>query len=46
MTAEAHRIAVLRPSDFPGVTLTQPLVGALNLPAVVDLLLEDAELVS
>ena len=36
----------LGPGDFPGVAETQPLVGLLDLPAVDDLLLEDAELVA
>ncbi len=46
MTAEAHWIVVFRPSNFPGVAMVQPFVGVLDLPAVVDPLLKDAELVS
>ena len=34
------------PRDLPRVAVAQPLVGALDLPAVDDLLLEDAELVA
>ena len=32
--------------DLPGVAVAQPLVGDLRLPAVADLLVEDAELVA
>jgi len=32
--------------DLPGVALLQPLVGDFHLPAVADLLVEDAELVA
>ena len=34
------------PRHFPGVAETQPLVRLLDLPAVDDFLLEDAELVA
>ena len=36
----------LGPRDLPRVAEAQPLVGLLDLPAVDDLLLEDAELVA
>src|SRR5262245_4655304 len=36
----------LRPRDFPGVAVTQPLVRALALPAVLDALVDDAVLVA
>ena len=42
LTSTAHS----GPRDVPGRAETQPLVGALDLPAVDDLLLEDAELVA
>ena len=36
----------VRAHDLPGVALLQPLVGDFHLPAVADLLVEDAELVA
>src|SRR5262245_46703840 len=36
----------LRPRDFPRVAVTQPLVGALDLPPVLDALVEYAVLVA
>ena len=36
----------LRPHDLPGIAEAQPVVGALLLPAIDDLLVEDAELVA
>ena len=33
-------------ADLPGVAVAQPVVGELDLPAVVNLLVEDAELVA
>ena len=36
----------LGPRDLPRVAVAQPLVGHLDLPAVADLLVEDAELVA
>ena len=44
--AELHFHRPLRPRDLPGIAEAQPLVGLLHLPAVDDLLLEDAELVA
>ena len=36
----------LRPHELPGVSTLEPLVGDLHLPAVLDRLIEDAELIS
>ncbi len=44
--AERDRDGVLGPLDLPRVAEAQPLVGALDLAAVADHLLEDAELVA
>ena len=44
--AERHLGGDLRARDFPRVAETQPLVGDLDLPAVADRLIEDAELVA
>ena len=46
MAAEADVEAVVRTRDLPGIALLQPLVGDLDLGAVADLLVEDAELVA
>ena len=46
VAAELHLAAPLGPRDLPGIAVAQPLVGLLHLPAVDDLLLEDAELVA
>ena len=45
-TAELDAHGVLGPHVLPGVAEAQPLVRALDLPPVPDLLLEDAELVA
>ena len=45
VAAELHLARDFRPRDFPGVPVAQPLVGDLGLPAVLDRLVEDAELV-
>ena len=42
----AHPIGDLGPADLPGVAQAQPLVRHLHLPAVPDLLVEDAEFVA
>ena len=44
--AQLHFDGPFRAGNLPGVAVAQPLVGALDLPAVDDLLLEDAELVA
>src|SRR5690606_38850611 len=44
--AELHGRGPLRTRDLPWITEREPLVRALDLPAVDDLLLEDAELVA
>ena len=36
----------LGPREFPGVAELQPVIGALDLPAILDLLFEDAVLVA
>ena len=46
VAAELHVAAPLGPRDLPGIAVAQPLVGLFDLPAVDDLLLEDAELVA
>ena len=46
VAAEAHAHGDLRARDLPGVPEGQPLVRLLDLPAVVDELVEDAELVA
>ena len=46
MPAEPDREAQLRPCQFPGIAVAQPEVGDFLLPAVVYLLVEDAELVA
>ena len=44
--AELHFRRPLRPAQLPGIAVAQPLVGLLDLPAIDDLLVEDAELVA
>ena len=44
--AEPHLLRPLRPHELPGIAEAQPLVGLLDLPAVDDVLVEDAELVA
>ena len=44
--AEPDRVLDLEPPDLPRVAVAQPAVGALDLPAVADLLVERAELVA
>ena len=46
VAAELHLLRPLRPRDLPRIAEAQPLVGALDLPAVDDLLMKDAELVA
>ena len=46
MAAEIHLIDHLRPLEFPGVAETEPLVGIFLLPAVLDDLAEQAEIVA
>ena len=46
MTAQIHVVADLRPHDFPGGSLLQPLVGHPDLRSVMQLLIEDAEFVT
>ena len=46
-SAELHVVGVtFRTRDLPGIPQPQPLVGHLDLPAVTDRLVEDAELVA
>ena len=45
-SAEAHVVRDLRADDLPWVPETQPLVGQLDLPAVADGLIENAELLA
>ena len=44
--AEADRVLDLVAADLPRVAVAQPAIGALDLPAVADVLIEDAELVA
>jgi len=46
MAAQLDQEGDLGVRDFPGVAQAQPAVEHLDLPAVVDLLVEDAELVA
>ena len=46
VTAPVDRVMHVGLGDLPRVTVGQPVVGLLDLPAVVDLLVEDAELVA
>ena len=46
VAAPHHAVVQLRLDDFPGVALGQPVVGLLDLPAVADVLIEDAEFVA
>ncbi len=46
MAAQLHFVLDLGVMEFPGVVIFQPLVGDLHLPAVPDLLVENAELVA
>ena len=41
-----HVVGDLRLGDLPRIAVAQPLVGDFDLPAVADLLVEDAELVA
>ena len=45
MAPEFHVKGEFRPAYFPGVAEAQPFVSHLNLPAVADGLLKDAEFV-
>ena len=44
--AELHLVGDFGPGDLPRIAQAQPLVGDLHLPAVLDGLVEDAELVT
>ncbi len=44
--AERHLDRFARPDDFPGIGLSQPVVGMFDLEAVLDRLPEDAVLVA
>ena len=46
VAAELHVVGDFGPGDLPGVAEAQPFVGDLHLPAVLDGLVEDAELVA
>ena len=46
VAAPLDQVADIGFGDLPGVSVRQPVVGLLNLPAVADLLVEDAELVA
>src|SRR5277367_340773 len=46
MTTEVNLDGTLRPANLPWISVAQPVVGELDLPSVVDGLLEDAELVA
>ena len=46
VAAEADGLRVLVARQLPGVAELQPVVVLLDLPAVLDLLLEDAEVVA
>src|SRR5262249_31665545 len=46
VAAELHFDRPLGPDDFPGIAESQPFVGLFDLPAVDDLLMEDAELIA
>jgi hypothetical protein len=46
VAAEPHFHRPLGPQHFPRIAEAQPFVGALHLPAIDDLLREDAELVA
>jgi phosphoglycerate dehydrogenase-like enzyme len=44
--APLDQVVDVRFGDFPGVSVVQAIVGLLDLPTVVDLLVEDAELIA
>jgi len=44
--AELHLVGDFRPGDLPRIAQAQPLIRDLHLPAVLDDLVEDAELVT
>ena len=46
LAAESDRVGDLGPRNLPWIPALEPLVGHLDLPAVPDLLIEDAELVA
>ena len=46
VAAEPDGVLDLVAPDLPRVAVAQPAVGALDLPAVADVLIEDAELVA
>ena len=46
VSAEADPMLDLEPADLPRVAVAQPAVGALDLPAVADVLIEDPELIA
>ena len=46
VTAELHLDCPLGPHQFPRIAKAQPLICALDLPAVDDILLEDTELIT
>jgi hypothetical protein len=46
VAAPLHQVVDVGFGDLPGVSAGQPVVGLLDLPAVVDLLVEDAEFIA
>ena len=46
VAAPVHEVIDVGLRDLPWVTVRQPVVGLLDLPAIVDLLVEYAELVA
>jgi len=45
-TAEGNVVGDARPAKLPGVSLHQPVVGALDLPAILDSLLKHAGIIA
>ena len=46
MATKHHFHRPLRPHHLPGVAVAEPFVGALHLPAVLNILVKNAELVA
>ena len=46
MTTETHFNGCLRTSNLPGIAETQPFVGSLHLPTILNHLAKDAEFVA
>ena len=46
VTAQLDLEGILRPGNLPGVAQLQPVVGPFDLPAILQLLIEDAKLIT